>query len=240
VEVEKDGTRYVLCHNPERKERDRQTRERLVDLTEEKLECIRKNVDAGRIKKKDVIAHRLYRWINRWGMERFFEVTYDEGSFSYRRKEEEITRYEVLDGCYVIRSNAATWRETTEELRDHYKDLKYVEQAFRTMKTTDIQTRPIRHFNEPNVRGHIFACFLAYRVIWELRSRLSPVLERDPETKRCEAGSLADIWRELGTVSLAKLEARGKIYTKLSQIEERVKKILTLCNVPTLDEIASE
>ena len=240
VEVEKDGTRYVLCHNPERKERDRRTRERLLDLTSEKLECIRKNVDAGRIKKKDVIAHRLYRWINRWGMERFFEVTYDEGSFSYRRKEEEITRYDVLDGCYVIRSNAATWRETTEELRDHYKDLKYVEQAFRTMKTTDIQTRPIRHFNEPNVRGHIFACFLAYRVIWELRSRLSPVLERDPETKRCEAGSLADIWRELGTVSLAKLEARGKIYTKLSQIDDRVKKILTLCNVPTLDEIASE
>jgi transposase len=240
VEVEKDGTRYVLCHNPERKERDRRTRERLLDLTSEKLECIRKNVDAGRIKKKDVIAHRLYRWINRWGMERFFEATYDEGSFSYRRKEEEITRYDVLDGCYVIRSNAATWRETTEELRDHYKDLKYVEQAFRTMKTTDIQTRPIRHFNEPNVRGHIFACFLAYRVIWELRSRLSPVLERDPETKRCEAGSLADIWRELGTVSLAKLEARGKMYTKLSQIDDRVMKILTLCKVPSLDEIASE
>jgi len=240
VEVEKDGTRYVLCHNPRRKDEDRQTRERLLDLTEEKLECIRKNVDAGRIKKKDVIAHRLYRWVNRWGMERFFEVSYDEGKFVYTRKEEEITRYEVLDGCYVIRSNAAKGRETKEELRDHYKDLKYVEQAFRTMKTTDIQTRPIRHFNEPHVRGHIFACFLAYRVIWELRQRLAPVLERDPETKRCEAGSLADIWRELGTVSVAKLEVRGKIYTKLSQIDDRAMKILTLCNVPSLDEIASE
>ena len=213
---------------PSGRRRTGKTRERLLDLTKEKLECIRRNVAQGRIKKKDVIAHRLYRWINRWGMERFFEVTYDEGSFSYRRKEEEIARYERLDGCYVIRSNAAKRRETTEELRNHYKDLKYVEQAFRTMKTTDIQTRPIRHFNEPNVRGHIFACFLAYRVIWELRQRLSPVLERDPETKRCEAGSLADIWRELGTVSLAKLEARGKIYTKLSLIDDRVKRILTL------------
>jgi transposase len=240
VEVEKDGTRYVLCHNPERKEKDRQTRERLLDLTEEKLECIRRNVAAGRIKKKDVIAHRLYRWINRWGMERFFEVSYGEGSFSYRQREEEIARYELLDGCYVIRSNAAKWRETTEELRNHYKDLKYVEQAFRTMKTADIQTRPIRHFNEPNVRGHIFACFLAYRVIWELRRRLSSVLTRDPETKQCEAGSLADIWRELGTVSVAKLEARGKVYTKLSQISDRVSKILTLCEVPSLNEVASE
>jgi transposase len=240
VEVEKDGTRYVLCHNPERKEKDRQTRERLLDLTEEKLECIRRNVAAGRIKQKDVIAHRLYRWVNRWGMERFFEVSYGEASFSYRQREEEIARYELLDGCYVIRSNAAKWRETTEELRNHYKDLKYVEQAFRTMKTADIQTRPIRHFNEPNVRGHIFACFLAYRVIWELRRRLSSVLTRDPETRQCEAGSLADIWRELGTVSVAKLEARGKVYTKLSQINDPVKKILTLCEVPSLNEVASE
>jgi transposase len=240
VEVEKDGTRYVLCHNPERKEKDRQTRARLLSLTEEKLECIRRNVAAGRIKKKDVIAHRLYRWSNRWGMERFFELTYDEGTFAYTRKEEEITRYGRLDGCYVIRSNAAKWRETTEELRNHYKDLKYVEQAFRTMKTFDIQTRPIRHFNEPNVRGHIFACFLAYRVLWELRRRLSSVLTRDPETKQCEAGSLADIWRELGTVSVAKLEARGKVYAKLSQIDDRVKKILMLCEVPSLNEVASE
>ena len=240
VEVEKDGTRYVLCHNPERKEKDRQTRARLLSLTEEKLECIRRNVAAGRIKKKDVIAHRLYRWSNRWGMERFFELTYDEGTFAYTRKEEEITRYGRLDGCYVIRFNAAKWRETTEELRNHYKDLKYVEQAFRTMKTFDIQTRPIRHFNEPNVRGHIFACFLAYRVLWELRRRLSSVLTRDPETKQCEAGSLADIWRELGTVSVAKLEARGKVYAKLSQIDDRVKKILMLCEVPSLNEVASE
>ena len=235
VEVEKEGTRYVLCHNPERQEQDQRTRQRLLDLTEEKLACIRKNVVTGRIKKKDVIARRLYRWSNRWNMERFFEVAYDEGNFSYRRKEEEVTRYERLDGCYVIRSN--TPKETTEELRNHYKDLKHVEQAFRTMKTTDIQTRPIRHFNEPQVRGHIFACFLAYRVIWELRERLRPILTRDPETKQCEAGSLADIWRELGTVSLAKFEVREKVYTKLSQIDDRVKKILRLCRVPTLDEV---
>jgi transposase len=239
VEVKKDGIRYVLCHNPRRKDEDRQTRERLLNLTEEKLECIGKNVIAGRIKKKEIITRRLYRWINRWGMERFFEVTCDEGKFIYTRKEETIARYERLDGCYVIRSNVAHG-ETTEDLQNHYKDLKYVEQAFRTMKTTDIQTRPIRHFNEPNVRGHIFACFLAYRVIWELRHRLSPILTRDPKTRQCEAGSLADIWRELGGVSLARLEARGKIYTKLSRIDERVAKILTLCNVPSLEEALSE
>jgi transposase len=237
VEVEQDGTRYVLCHNPQRVERDRETRQRLLEVTAAKLENIRQNVAAGRWKKKDVIARRFYRWVNRWGMERFFEVHYGDGSFSYARREEEIERYARLDGCYVIRSNAEHGKQTTAQLQDRYKDLKYVEQAFRTMKTTDIQTRPIRHFHEAPVRGHVFACFLAYRVVWELRQRLEPVLRRDPKSQQCEAGSLAEIWRELSTVSLAKLSANGKTFLKLSQISPYVQKVLTLCQVPSLEDL---
>ncbi len=239
TEVEHEGTRYVLCHNPQREERDRETRLRLLALTEQKLQRLRANVEAGRVKKKDVIARRLYRWLNRWGMERFFTVTHDEGVFTYTRREEERDRYARLDGCYVIRSNAPA-RHTTQDLRDRYKDLKYVEQAFRTMKTTDIQTRPIRHFNEPQVRGHLFACFLAYRVIWELRQRLAPVLARDPDTKRCQAGSLAEIWRELSGITIAKLEVRGKTHLKLSHITAYARKLLTLCRVPSLETLLSE
>ena len=240
VEVQEGGERYVLCHNPQRMERDRQTRLRLLALTEEKLQGIKKNVADGRIKQEKVIAKRLHRWLNRWNMGRFFEVDYGEGRFIYARKEEEIARYACLDGCYVIRSNAEQWRQTTEELRDHYKGLKFVEQAFRTMKTTDIQVRPIRHFNEPQVRGHIFACFLAYRVVWELRQRLQPVLERDPGTKRCEAGSLIEIWRELEGITLAKLQAGDKTFFKLSEIGAYATKLLSLCKVPGLHENFSE
>jgi len=240
TEVEHEGTRYVLCHNPHREEQDRQTRLRLLALTEEKLERLGANVAAGRLKKKDVIARRLYRWLDRWGMGRFFSVSYEEGAFRYTRREAEIERYARLDGCYVIRSNAPAARQGTDALRDRYKDLQYVEQAFRTMKTTDIQTRPIRHFNEPQVRGHLFACFLAYRVIWELRQRWHSVLERDPETKRCEAGSLAEIWRDLGDISVAKLEAHGKTHLKLSNITPYAHKLLEQCRVPSLDTILSE
>ncbi len=240
TEVEHDGTRFVLCHNPQRKERDRETRMRLLARTEEKLERLRVNAADGRVKKKDVVARRLYRWLNHWGMERFFEVTFGDGQFAYSRKEEEIERYSRLDGCYVIRSNARAAQQSSEDLRDRYKDLKYVEQTFRTMKTTDVQTRPIRHFNEAQVRGHIFACFLAYRVIWELRQRLAPVLDRDPETKRCEAGSLAEVWRELAGISVGKLEIQNETHFKLSRITTYAKKLLTLCRVPSLQTILSE
>jgi len=239
TEIEDQGTRYALCHNPARMERDRETRERLLHLTQTKLDMIQRNVEAGRWKKKDVIAKRLYTWVNRWGMERFFDVHYEEGEFSYSRREDEIERYAHLDGCYVIRSNVPQEDLDPEDLQDHYKDLKYVEQAFRTMKTTEIHTRPIRHFNEPQVRGHIFACFLAYRVIWELRQRWEPVLRRDPDTQRCEAGSLAEIWRDLESLTLAKTQIREKVYYKLSEeISPYVKKLLKLGKIPSLDVLS--
>ena len=116
-----------------------------------------------------------------------------------------------------------------------------MEQAFRTLKTTDIQVRPIRHFNEPQVRGHIFACFLAYRVIWELRQRWEPVLRRDPETRECEAGSLAEIWRALGSITLAKMKVKEKIYYKLSEeLTPYVRKLLKLAKIPSLDILFRE
>lgn len=236
AEVESEGTRYVLCHNPQRAQRDAETRQRLLAATAAKLDSIRKNVAAGRLKKPDVIARRLYRWIHRWGMQRFFEVDYGAGEFSYSRREQEIARYTALDGCYVIRSNVESGQHSGVQLRDRYKDLKHVEQAFRTMKTSDIQTRPIRHFHEPQVRGHVFACFLAYRVIWELRQRLEPVLRRDPHSQRCEAGSLAEIWRELSSVTLARLSANGKTWLKLSKISPQAHKLLRLCQVPSLEQ----
>jgi transposase len=239
TEVDHEGTRYVLCHNPQREDRDRETRLRLLSLTAEKLNSLSKNVMKGRVKKKDVIAKRLYRWLNEWNMGKFFEVVYDEGMFTFHRREDEIERYARLDGCYVIRSNVNATRQTTDELRDRYKDLKYVEQAFRTMKTTDIQTRPIRHFNVEQVRGHLFACFLAYRIIWELRQRLEPVLSRDPITKQCPAGSLAEIWRELADITVAKLEIQGTIHLKLSKGTAFAQEIISLCHIPNLDIILS-
>ena len=58
AEVEKDGVRYVLCHNPNRQMQDGETRKRLLSLTETKLEGMQSSVQKGRIKKKEVIARR--------------------------------------------------------------------------------------------------------------------------------------------------------------------------------------
>ena len=236
TEFEHEGERFVLCHNQFKREEDRRTRARLLEKTEEKLEMIARNVATGRLKQKDKIAKRLYRWLNRWGMERFFIVDYGEGCFTYRRNEEAIDRFSAIDGCYVIRSNVEAESVSSAELQAQYKDLKYVEQAFRTMKTTNINLRPIRVWKEEHVRGYIFACFLAYLATWEIRKRLHPILKRGAND-HSETVSLQEIYRSLSNVTVGIFEINGQSYAELSRISAKNKEIFKLLKLPKISSI---
>ena len=45
-----------------------------------------------------------------------------------------------------------------------YKSLAHKERAFRSIKTVDLNVRPVLHYNEQRVRAHVFLCMLAYYV----------------------------------------------------------------------------
>ena len=232
-EIEYQGERFVLCHNPYKLEEDRMVRERLLCKTEEKLQRIDNAVKAGRLKQQDKIAKRLYRWLNHWSMERFFRVSYSDGYFSFERNEEEIERFMAIDGCYVIRSNVDRETFTSEDLQRQYKDLKYVEQAFRTMKTTNINLRPIRVWKEEHVRGYIFACFLAYLATWEIRKRLQPILAGAAD-KTSDGISLQEVYRSVANVSVGVFELNGKSHSALSTISKKNRELFKLLKLPEI------
>jgi transposase len=228
--VHYEGRRYILCHNPLRRERDETTRERLLALTEKKLAAIAANVAAGRLKRRDAVAKRLFRWLNRWGMEKFFIVEYGEGKFSFQRNEETLARYRALDGCYVLATSLdENLMESAEVLR-RYKSLARVEQAFRTMKTEDLFIRPIRHWSETRVRGHVFVCMLAYLLIHEARRRLAPLLERD-DRRYTPWGSLREIREQLQKITIGKFTVNGNDVEQLSMIPDAQRQILKTLGV---------
>jgi hypothetical protein len=59
------------------------------------------------------------------------------------------------------------------------KELAKVERAFRTMKSDDLEIRPIHHRLEDRVRAHVFLCVLAYYLEWHLRKAWAPLLFAD-------------------------------------------------------------
>jgi hypothetical protein len=66
-----------------------------------------------------------------------------------------------------------------------------MERAFRSMKTIDLEVRPIRHWSADRVRAHVFLCMLAYHVEWHLRQTLAPLLfhDTDLDATRAERSS---------------------------------------------------
>lgn len=241
VKDSKSGTRYILSFNPEKEEEDRKTRNALLYKTQKKLEMIQKNVKSGRWKSEKVIAKKLYTWINRWNMERFFDYNYREGEFTFSQKKEEIKKYEALDGFYVIISDIDPDHHDTQSTYNRYKSLIQVEQAFRTMKTTEIFMRPIRHWSPTRVKGHIFICMLAYLLIWDVRNKLKDFISRKPvsgnESKNPEDAchSLRTVWETLDRdVQLGKIKIGELVTEQLCPINEKSRKILSaLQAIPT-------
>jgi len=54
-----------------------------------------------------------------------------------------------------------------------------VERAFRSIKTIDLEVRPIHHRLAGRVRAHVFLCMLAYYLIWHMHQALAPLLFDD-------------------------------------------------------------
>ena len=67
-----------------------------------------------------------------------------------------------------------------------YKSVSGVEHAFRSLKTVDLELRPVFHWTASRVRAHVLLCMLAYYLQWHMRRCLAPMLfeEPDPAARR--------------------------------------------------------
>ena len=177
------GERLVVCYNPLLAEDRKRTRNELLAATEARLAKIAAEV-ARRKKtplRADEIGVKVGKIINRHKMGKHFILTIEDNLLRFERNEESIRRETGLDGIYVIRTSERADTLSAEDTVRTYKSLGQVEQAFRCMKSIDLQVRPIRHRTGAHVRAHIFLCMLAYYVQWHLRKALSPVLFQDED-----------------------------------------------------------
>jgi hypothetical protein len=127
------------------------------------------------------ITDKVARKKNRYKVGKHFDMTIDDGYFSFARNDERIRREAELDGIYVIRTSEPAERMSAEDTVRNYKSLALVERAFRCLKGVDLLVRPINHNLDPRVRAHIFLCMLAYYVEWHMRKALAPLLFEDEE-----------------------------------------------------------
>jgi Transposase DDE domain len=124
------------------------------------------------------IGERAGRVINKYKVAKHFELKIADGSFAYARKTEQIQAEAALDGLYVLRTTCPTDTLTSQAVVRVYKQLKMAERAYRTIKDA-LDVRPIRHHLQDRVHAHFFLFLLAYYLLFELQTRLEPMLFTD-------------------------------------------------------------
>jgi hypothetical protein len=174
--------RLVACRNPALAAERARKRDELLAATEADLAVIKTAVDRDRqpLRGQDKIALRLGKVVNRHKVAKHFELTIGQDQFSFARKTEAIAAESALDGIYVIRASAAhTSGLDAPQVVEAYKDLKFNEAGFRSLKTIDLDIRPIHHWTEPRVRAHVFICMLSLYLVWHLRRAWAPICFTD-------------------------------------------------------------
>jgi Transposase DDE domain len=173
------GERLVCCRNPALAVSRALKREDLLAATEADLAKIAKSVESGRLKDKDKIGVRTGKVIGKHKVGKHFIVEIGDGRFGYRRDEEKIAAEAALDGIYVIRATVTGDTADAPGIVQIYKNLKFVERDFKTIKVDDLDVRPIRHFLSGRVESHMLICMLAAYLTWHLRKIFSPLTFTD-------------------------------------------------------------
>ncbi len=175
------GERLVACRNPRLAGRRDRVRQELLKATEKALSEIAARVEGGTLQGEAEIGLAAGAVINKRKVGKHFHVDISATGFSFRRKQQSIYAEAALDGIYIIRTSLESGDMAAAECVRSYKRLTRVERAFRNLKLSDLQVRPIYHRLEHRVRAHVFICMLACLVEWHIRKAWAPLCYADAE-----------------------------------------------------------
>jgi hypothetical protein len=144
--------RFVICHNPERAQRDAFIRSQIVAHLEEKIALSDAMSGTKRAEYYGALTTKpTYK--------RFLRRT---ASGKLRIDRAAIGRDAKLDGKFLLRTSDETL--SAEDIALGYKALLEVERGWRDTKST-IDLRPVYHHREDRIRAHVQLCWLALLIL---------------------------------------------------------------------------
>ncbi|MGO9747070.1 MAG: IS1634 family transposase, partial [Mycobacterium sp.] len=173
------GERLIACRNPALAAERARKRAALLAATDTALAAIAERVAAGRLTGAGAIGEAVGKIIDKYKMGKHFARTITDTSLTYRRDQAGIDAQAALDGIYVLRTSAAAADLDAAGVVIGYKNLAHVERDFRSIKTDDLDLRPIHHRLTERVKAHVLICLLACYLTWHLRKAWAPLTYTD-------------------------------------------------------------
>ena len=203
-----DGTRAVVVESDARARRDNARRAELVASAETELLALERRVRDGRLKDPAKIGRAAQRVLGGSGAGRLFDVEIAAGRFTYHYNEDALAHEELLAGRYVLTTSLTPAQAGTAQVVAAYRQLGAVEARFRVLKDF-LRLRPVRHWTEQRVRGHVAVCVYAAVIETLINADLAAAGVRDPDLGDQHL-SAARAMRELNRIRRVKLTANGR------------------------------
>ena len=176
-----DGTRAIVVESAARARRDDARRAEIVAAAEAELLALERRVRAGRLKDPAKIGRAAQRILdNNRGAGRLFDLEITKGRFLYHYNEHALAYEQLLAGRYVLTTSLTPTQASTTHIVTAYRQLANIEARFRVLKDF-LHLRPIRHWTEKRVRGHIAVCVYAAVIETLINQDLTKADIHDPD-----------------------------------------------------------
>ena len=103
---------------------------------------------------------------------------------SWKFNDRKIREAEKMDGTYLLLST--DMKLSAREVVNQYLEKDFIEKVFRTLKTKE-ELEPVRHRLESRVRGYLFVCVLAYRLISYLQHKMREISDKNDTWERADS-----------------------------------------------------
>src|SRR5512135_3735673 len=175
------GERLVPYHKKTLAADRARTRSELLAATEKLLAPIIARVHSGKLTGAGPIGAEAGKVISKYKTGKHFEITITDTTLAIARRQGQINAEAALDGFYVLRTPVPASELDAPGVVSAYKNLKYVERDFRTIKADDLDLRPVFHYLEGRVKAHVLICMLACDLTWHLRRAWTPLTFTDQD-----------------------------------------------------------
>lgn len=220
-EVKVDEIRYILRRNPLRFEEIKTNLNDRIEYLRKKVSEKNKYLSKSKKRSSAIGLNNINELSKKLNLKKIVNLSVDGQEIVMEINKEKKEKHLKLAGCYVIKTNVSSDKLDKQVVHGRYKDLAKVEQNFRNLKTGFLEVRPIFLRNESRVRGHVFACMLALKII--------RYVER--KTKRL-GEPMVYVWECLDKVQYVNNEFNGQTFKTIPEISNPfTKSVLNALNI---------
>jgi len=226
-EVVVDGRRHVVVASFERYQRDRARTAELVARTEEALRALERRVRDAKLVDAAKVGRAAQRILGESGVGRLFDVEMGKGKFLWHYDDEAMAYEAALAGRYVLTTSLTVAQASTAAVVRSYRQLLETEDRFRVLKDF-LRVRPVRHWTERRVRGHVAVCVYAAVIEAFVARALRDADVRDPDVADQHLSAPRAL-RELGRIRAVTLDVDGstvELTTRRSDLQGRILAVL--------------